>query len=463
MIGRTRVVSLAALLCAACASADYGDYTYAPIVWRGLGTKSVSGPASAQDEAELDRVRQGTALSLRDCLRLAIAKSEQLAASGEDYIQSIITQDKEFAQVLPTVNLRGQYFRQETAPDFGRSSGFSPRGRAESQLRLSQPIFSGFRDIHTLKALEELTKAKENSLVNLREQILFYVASVYFDILNTSQQVEVLARSLDSRKQRLADLKERRKANLVRETEVLLVEAQVAEDEAQLDRVNNDLVVLRTRLGVLTGMAMEGKKLEQPPDVTVDADLERMLLDAYEHRNDLKALKNEAIAAAENVSVAYAGYLPRVSLDGTVYLRRVGVSEDVDWDMLLSAELPLFDGWLTRAAVAEALSKQRKAQHLYDNLRERIKDEVVSAYHDLKTAESAVSKTEKELEYARRNFELLKHEYDNKIATNLELLLADVALQDVQIRLNSERLNKSLAALRLKLACGSNLLGDNGK
>jgi outer membrane protein TolC len=55
----------------------------------------------------------GESVTLKRALTLANANNEQLAESGEDYLQALIEKDRAFARFLPTIRFAPGYMRQE--------------------------------------------------------------------------------------------------------------------------------------------------------------------------------------------------------------------------------------------------------------------------------------------------------------------------------------------------------------
>jgi len=55
-------------------------------------------------------------LTLQDAMRMTNARNEQLAASGEDYLQALIDRDRAITTFLPTISLQPSYYQMQTVP-----------------------------------------------------------------------------------------------------------------------------------------------------------------------------------------------------------------------------------------------------------------------------------------------------------------------------------------------------------
>ncbi|MFN7181417.1 MAG: TolC family protein [Planctomycetota bacterium] len=406
----------------------------------------------------IEGIKKKGTLSLHDCLALALAHNERLKIVGEDYFQAIIDKNKALSMVLPDISLKGQYFVQETVPGFGGSS-FSPKARTDYWVSFRQPLFRGLSDIYTLKAAKKRIKSKEYSLFYERTQIFSFVISVFYELLQLQKKIEILDATVKIRKERLEEMKEKRKLGILRETEVLLVETQLAQDEAILEQTRNEMMIAKSLMETLIGIPLD-KPLEDMPANGSVRDLPELLNFAYSHRMDLKSREIEIEALKDKLKATLGEYLPQISFSNNIYLKRSGYLKEIDWDAAISFELPIFEGWLTKARIEEDLSTLRQAKYSYDSLKKQITQEIKSAFYQLKTTRALISRLEKEVKLARKNYDMLKEEYKQNIATHLELLFAEVNLQTAKIRLETMKLEEKKAFLKLKIVTGEEIWSD---
>ena len=97
------------------------------------------------------------------------------------------------------------------------------------------------------------------------------------------------------------------------------------------------------------------------PEPALLPPLEEFTARALARRRDLRALDAQVRAAEEGVGIARAGYLPGADLEANYYTHREGISKDIDWDVLLSLEIPIFEGGVTQGRIREARSFVRSA------------------------------------------------------------------------------------------------------
>ncbi|HYO68797.1 MAG TPA: TolC family protein, partial [Archangium sp.] len=125
------------------------------------------------------------------------------------------------------------------------------------------------------------------------------------------------------------------------------------------------------------------------------------------------------------------------------------------WALTLSAQWVLWDGGLREinlreqsARVAEASAQQKQAEA-------RAVEEVSRAQLEFENARANHTKAEEALGLARETQRLTEISFKAGVATYLEVADANSALTAAEVGAISERLQTSLAALRLLRAAGS--------
>jgi outer membrane protein TolC len=116
-----------------------------------------------------------------------------------------------------------------------------------------------------------------------------------------------------------------------------------------------DLAVARENLSFLIGQDASAAPLVDnlgvPSLMPEDAALQNA-----EERSDLRALQEDVEAKKYAIRVARADYWPGVNLVGDYFTRRLGFQKEIDWDVLLNIDVPIFQGGRVAAQTDEALS-----------------------------------------------------------------------------------------------------------
>lgn len=460
-LGRSLALPLLFWACAYDAARDRAFYREAArdLVAEYRGAPAPAAPSAGRDALAAARARG--ALTLDDCFAAAVDVSERIAIAGETWLQQRFSGDESFAKLFPTLEARAIEFYQEPV----QLAGASGAGRVftitderrQVSLTLTQPLFRGLREFAAIRQKERLAEARRLDVGTALRGLYLQVADVFYGALNGEAEVRTIEDTVRLEEERRREIEARQRQGLARRTEVLLVEAQLEADRAQLTRAGNALRQLRLQLAFLLGEPCdlpladglsEGQALPSPAP---------LLEEAYQHRGDLLARDAEAQAAAEQVPVVLGEYWGSLDLIANYYAYRAGYSEFqrlTDYDLLLSYTVPLFEGGQTRARYASALSLQRQAAFARDETRRQIEVDVRSAYLDLSSADALRADLEAGLRAAEENVRLIQEEYRQGLATNLEVQTAGHLHMQARIALDRQRFTRRLAWIRLRAAQG---------
>jgi outer membrane protein TolC len=444
------VAALAAVLSASgCAGEREARRAYEPVLAEGRLPEGATDASEARRTLTAD-LESRERWSVRDCIDLAYLHSEDLKARGESYWQAVLERDLVLSEYLPRLDLRGTLSRDEDLP----TGSFGHRTSRDASLRFSTPLFSGLREYHSVAGAERAMEAAADLLRFDRAGIALAVSEAFYDVLQFERSIATLEAGVETQRKRRDQMKERVDAGVSRKTELLLVEAQLAQTEARLARARNDLMVARERLSTLVGGAPMRPLSDAEPPPDEPASVEALQRTAWDRRRDLAALDSRRAAFEKQASAEEGSWLPELDLSGNLWLHRDRPFDEVDWDIRLDATWNLFEGGAARARHAAARSRARQSEHEARALRLRIGLEVKEEYYLWKSIGEDIASLEKEVAANDENYRLLQEEYGARIATNLEVELARDLLLNSQLALDRARLQKRAAWYRILFVTG---------
>ncbi|OHB70905.1 MAG: hypothetical protein A2W23_07460 [Planctomycetes bacterium RBG_16_43_13] len=411
-------------------------------------------------KSHIDKVNEQGYATLGDCYILAVKNIETLAATGENYIQALVSKDKAISALLPTLSLSGTHFRQEPVliSGGGTSSFFSSTdNRSQVLINFKKIIFDGFKEFAALRQANENILANRESL-RVAEQALFLdVAQSFYDVLSAQQEVVTLEELVKLEAERLREIKARQENGLARKTEVLLIESQLAADNAKLVSSKNRLSIAREGLYFLLGEHIEVSLKDTLQVEVLPQEIDTLVQEAELHRNDLRQKDAEVSVAEEQIGIVRSEYLPTVDFSGNVYVYRDNYSnfqKETDWDFTVGLNFPFFEGGLTLANDREALSKYRQAVLARNALKRQIAVDVKDAYYQLQSDIGNISSLEAATEAADENYKLIQEEYRQGLATNIEVMTAYNQKLSAKLDLERQYLQEKLDWIRFKIAQG---------
>lgn len=459
--------------------------------------------ASSPKPADYDGDRP---LPLIDALALANQNNEQLALSGEDYLQALIDKNRAVAGFLPTISFQPTFAIEQkqnnvspgnltgtgtgtgsgtgsgagtgTGTDTGTgggtgtgvavnstSSSLITRGfrrlNGEANYAVQAPIvgslnlFRGGYDLATLRSTEFTGEQRRQLLLDTQSTVLLNVAQTYYAVLRSEQSVAVLSTTLSTQEARLKDVQQQFANGLATRLAVSQTRAQLDATRAALVLAEGDVRNGRNTLAFLVGHDRVGGALSDefatPASVGDETEFERQ---ALRDRPDVLAAAVAVKAARERVSAAVAQYYPSVTLNVQAFLYREYYSDASKWSSVLAVNLPIFTAGLIEADVRTAWSRLRQAALSESYTRRQAINEVRTSFQNLQTADARVAALRDETAAAAEAYGQSQAAFQNNLAINLDVLTSQDQLLQAQLDLAGVQYDRTVFFLDLLRASG---------
>jgi outer membrane protein len=421
----------------------------------------------------------GEPLSLDTALLLANQHNEQIAISGENYLQALIEKDRTAASFLPSValipsfsfaddgddrrnNQSGSSIGDPSDPNdsFGGGSGGS-RNNSTGDSNLDVPVnlrmnlFNGFRDVANRRRAGSEIERQHSLMLDMQAVVLLDVARAYYQVLRAEQSVRVLENSVTLQNERVRDMRTRNRAGVARPLDVAQTEAQASATRASLISAQADVQNGRTVLAFLIGQEVGESPLID--DLSLPGQLPTLdasLSDARQSRQDLLAAQSAVEAARSEVDVAFGQYYPSVNLNFNYYLERQSDPEDSMYNGLISANLPIFTGGVIHQNVRHALSRLRQASLDESYTRRQVEQDVKLAYTNVAAAGDRRTELQISRDAAQEALRQAEGNYNAGRATNLERLIAQSQVLSAELDLATATYEQKLQYLNLQRVLG---------
>jgi outer membrane protein TolC len=291
-------------------------------------------------------------LTLDDCIKLARDNNEVIKMQLESIFQARQRKRQAEGEVLPSLSFTlDRFFRDKngnTVMGSGTDSGFS----------LTQPIFYGGQNLKALELSKVDIRIEELQLKTVIRKLDSEVAAVFYTLAQAQADFKNTTESMDMMITRKNDLTERVRLGKSRQSELFMLESQVALLRSRLQGIKGDyakaLESLSFVIGISTTITISDTVLQPQAAEVVDKIMERAM-----SRSDIQVAKDAITEQSLMVRTARAGYLPELYATGSLYTTstRSGVLSGSTWDVNLLLDVPLFQGGIIRAQVEEELSK----------------------------------------------------------------------------------------------------------
>lgn len=427
-------------------------------VGRDLGTRERDDEESLERGrrlAERARALEGQQeLTILECFRLALDRSEALKIGGERLVQADTLKAEAIGMLLPSVTFHGQYTRDSDVITFGGIQ-FTPQERYEFWLHARQPLVE-MRSFFAIDLARQVRKIESLTLRDQRDQLIFAVAAAFYETLSLESDVESLETAQERAAEQVRVLEARLRVGEAQTQDILLAKARLAETEAQLVQTRHDVESSRARLARLTGVRPFDRGLVDRFEVESDpGEVPRLVDRALERRLDLERARVAVERAESEKNVALADYLPTLALDFDHWTKmRGGFNELIDWTVSVNLEWRLFDGGQREARLARALSVIRQRQLEQESLENDIRQQVEEAVLAFRSFDRSMLALQTRAEAAQGSEERTTRRFRAGEGTNLDVLIAQAERESAERDLKRTRFARKLSAIRIRLAVG---------
>ena len=425
----------------------------------------LSGTAVAQ--AQTTPIR----LTLSDAVARGYDASHRLTelAAREDAARAV--QDQRQAATRPLVSAIASYTRTNHVDEFSvpNASGgvrvIYPDipDNVRSRLDLQWPIYTGGR----LQALTNAAGAEADATQQDREaaraDLKLEITRAYWAVTTARASLDVVNQSLERITAHLTDVRNQLGVGLVPPSDVLSIEAQQARQQMLSIEAANLVDTASADFRRLTGLDPDAP-FELLADLKNLTDLKAATVvveSARASRPERKALEFRISAAGDRVTAATGGSLPVLTAIGGYDLARpnprifpIQEAWKPSWDIGVTVRWWLFDGGRTRAEAAEAIANRRAAEARLRDFDSSIGVEIRHRAADLRSSRASIDAALSGVRASTEARRVLAERFAAGVATNTDVLTAQVTLLQAELDLTRALANAQLAGARLDRAMG---------
>ena len=315
-----------------------------------------------------------------------------------------------------------------------------------------------------------------------RADLKLEITRSFWAVITARASSDVVRQALDRTSAHLDDVRNQLGVGLVPPSDVLTIEAQHAHQRMLSIEAENivettsaefrrlaglephvpfELVADLRAGGVALKVSTTGPTPSGPGPVSQDAATVAAARTAQENRAERKSLQFRIAAAAERVTAAEGGALPVLTAIGGYDVSRPNRTifpiQDAwkpSWDVGINFRWSLFDGGRSRAETAEAVAIRRGAEARLREFDELVQVEVRQRMADLNSAQASIEAAQSGVRAATEARRVLAERFSAGVATNTDVLNAQVALLQADLDLTRALATAQLAAARLDRALG---------
>ena len=340
--------------------------------------------------------------------------------------------------------------------DFNNPGTF---GNFDTQLRVKHRIYAGGRRLAEEDAARCKLAAAGLGLQAVRNQLIYRVAEAYYRLLQADELLHVRKQAVEQVEHHLQIVQARYRAETAVKSDVLTVEVRLAEVREALIHAHNQTELAWSILESVTAVPLGRQPLPaevpEAPWMEYATEVEAAVAEAINRRPEITQMSRMRSAAASNVEVARSGERVTVDFvtDYNVYTGDFLHGNDSFFTGLI-VNLNLFDGKRTISDVRKACSQLRELKARQKRLVLDIELEVRRSYLQLDDARQRLQVTSQAIEHAKESLREMEVRYRGQTATITQLIDAQMALSNVQVRRTNARAELEVARTSLQRSLG---------
>jgi len=408
-------------------------------------------PLQYPTKPEEVRVEQTQPITLQQALELARRNNQELQVALLQLERAQSGLKVAQAALLPSVGLNAQVARQQSAtgqlsnelqrdipPELRNSQNDSPSTAFSGGAQLNYDIYTSGARSARIRQAEEQLRLQELDVERLSEEIRLNVATEYYNLQQTDEQVRISQAAVVNAEASLRDARALEEAGVGTRFDSLRTQVNLANAQQTLTNARSQQRIARRQLATRLNIAQSATIAAADPVRLAglwNQNLENSIVLAYQNRPELQQQLAQRNINEQQRRQALAQLGPQVSLVANYELLdrfndSVGLTDG--YSVALRANLNLFDGGASRAQAAQAKADIQISETQFSQQRNQIRFQVERAYSELQSNLENVQTSEAALNQARESLRLARLRFQAGVGTQLEVIDAENALTQAE-------------------------------
>jgi outer membrane protein len=290
-------------------------------------------------------------------------------------------------------------------------------------------------------------------------QVLFGVASAYYQVLTQEGIVQVDQKTVDLAAEQLDVAQKRLNVGEVTPTDALNAQVTLESAKVALIQAKNTLLLDRDTLGNILNLGGDsGFELVQPPDYpTTIPPFEKLLAIAYRNREDLEVgdiAVQEDIAQKGEVVAQYAPVVTGEASDSYANAHGLYGPQTQVWDANVTVSLPIFTGGQREINLQTDKDQIEEDRLNRDKIVKTVEAAVRQAWLNAESLQESLVALQVQVDAARQSYKDEQNDYQAGTAASVDVLTALINLNTSENSLEVQLYAYQVALRNLEAAAG---------
>ena len=394
----------------------------------------------------------------------------RITASGnytyfKDIQKSVIQADGGFGFPMPGEEMNGM-----SPPSADNESDlieleFGAHHNAQGTINLTQPIFAWGRYYYGYQAADLNYQAIQRDVDAAYNQLRLDVSEAFYGAMVAQEFVRVAQQSVSLVEEQLAVAEVSLQAGAATNFDVLRAKVQLANAKSQLIRAQNGVQTAKDayktvlNIPLTENISVKGT-LEVPEKHKIPGlNLDSLVQQALDNRPEVHRTQFTEHAARKQVDIAKTRSRPDLGFFSNYQISQNERLTEMNriWSLGLQINIPIFDGFATRAALQQSESSLKQIQLGGTQVKVGVEFEVRTAYLNLRGAETIIEVQREAVTQARESVRIANLQFQNGIITTVALTDTQLALAQAEVNRLQAYHDYIVGLARLEKAIGQTL------
>ncbi len=414
--------------------------------WLGVLTLLSPGKGQSADAPApaIQMTRQATdpsatqLLTLDDAMLIALDNHPNLQAARERIGAQQAVLGQQMGAYYPTITNTNLYRTTTQAGTTGSSqAGFD---FISAQLNFNLTLYNFGKREGAVQAARETLSAVGYNYRTAVDTVVLGVKQAYYAYLGAKALVKVRDETVQSRDLLVRQARAFYEVGTRARIDVVRAESNLYTAQADLIATQNAVKVAWVTLKNAMGLRElpERPLVEEAIMTTIPYTLDEAREIAYATRPELKSFEAQRKAQDQNIATARRGHLPDLIFDANYGRRNTSNTGNntfplnATWQVQLSLNLPIFDGFRTTNRVEESLRNYYVIKSQEEQQRQQVALDVEQSYLRLVELQERIKANEAAAKAAKENLDLANGRYQVGVGSIIEVTDAQTLYTDAQ-------------------------------
>lgn len=414
---------------------------------------------------------QKKSLTIEESVAIGLENSKALHASQMKSEFAEARAREVSASLYPSLKVQASYQRLSSVPEFKIPFPGIPTifpyiaDNYVARATLQQPLFTGWKLQGAADNASYQADASKSDVAKDRGDLVFNIKSAYWNLFRAREINHLADENVAQVSAHLEDTEHLIRQGLLTTNDLLKVKVQLSNSRIlQSDAVNNvhlALIVFNSTVGLPLQTEIEITSRLTPTSKEF-GDLPKILNAAFLQRPEILAMEARVKASDAAIVSAAGGWFPQIFLTGNYYYSRpnqriIPLQDQFNdtWDVGVSIQFDLWNNLSTLHQTSQARSQYEQHKDLLGTLKDGVTLDVTQNYLNYQQSKERIRLSELAVQQANESYRLSSEKFKAGLATNTELLDAEVALLQSKLQLTQALVDHELAGARLARSVGN--------